>query len=40
MLVHGSNRRVFSIDAHAGMVVTGYAADGRQMMNRLVIIVI
>jgi 20S proteasome subunit alpha 7 len=34
MLVGGSNRRVFSIDAHVGLVVTGYAADGRQLVNR------
>lgn len=34
MLVSGSNRRVFPIDSHAGMVVTGYAADGRQLVNR------
>lgn len=34
MLVAGSNRRVFGIDAHVGAVVTGYAADGRQMVNR------
>jgi 20S proteasome subunit alpha 7 len=34
MLVEGSNRRVFGIDAHAGMAVTGYAADGRQIVNR------
>mmetsp|Transcript_23039 Transcript_23039/g.49867 ORF Transcript_23039/g.49867 Transcript_23039/m.49867 type:complete len:203 (-) Transcript_23039:435-1043(-) len=34
MLVPGSNRHVFGIDSHAGMVVTGYAADGRQVVNR------
>lgn len=34
MLVGGSNRGVFGIDGHAGMVVTGYAADGRQLVNR------
>lgn len=34
MLVAGSNRRVFGIDAHAGIAVTGYAADGRQIVNR------
>lgn len=33
MLVPGSNRRVFGVDAHVGMVVTGYAADGRQLVN-------
>lgn len=34
MLVEGSNRTVFGIDAHAGIAVTGYAADGRQIVNR------
>lgn len=34
MLVAGSNRRVFGIDSHAGIAVTGYAADGRQLVNR------
>lgn len=34
MLVPGSNRRVFGVDAHVGMAVTGYAADGRQLVNR------
>mmetsp|Transcript_21470 Transcript_21470/g.36341 ORF Transcript_21470/g.36341 Transcript_21470/m.36341 type:complete len:203 (+) Transcript_21470:154-762(+) len=34
MLVPGSNRRVFGVDARVGMAVTGYAADGRQIVNR------
>lgn len=34
MLVAGSNRRVFGVDSHCGMVVTGFPADGRQMVNR------
>lgn len=34
MLVSGSNRRVYSIDSHAGIAITGYAADGRQIVNR------
>jgi len=34
MLVSGSNRRVFSVDPRTGIVVTGYAADGRQIVNR------
>jgi 20S proteasome subunit alpha 7 len=34
MLVAGSNRRVFGIDSHAGIAVTGYAADGRPLINR------
>jgi 20S proteasome subunit alpha 7 len=33
MLVPGSNRRVFAVDSHAGIVVAGYAADGRQIVN-------
>ena len=34
MLVPGSNRRVFSVDSHVGIVVTGYSSDGRQIVNR------
>lgn len=34
MLVGGSNRRAFGVDAHAGIVVTGFPADGRQIVNR------
>lgn len=34
MLVAGSNRRAFGVDSHAGMVVTGLSADGRQLVNR------
>jgi 20S proteasome subunit alpha 7 len=34
MLVAGSNRCVFGVDRHSGMVVTGHAADGRQIVNR------
>jgi len=34
MLVPSSNRRVFSIDKHAGIVATGYQSDGRQIVNR------
>lgn len=34
MLVPGSNRRIFGVDAHVGIAVTGYAADGRQIVNR------
>eukprot|EP01036_Dinobryon_divergens_P029811 gene29811-38965_t len=34
MLVAGSNRRVFGVDVHAGIAITGYAADGRQIVNR------
>jgi len=34
MLVAGSNRRVFGIDSHAGISITGYAADGRQIIHR------
>ena len=34
MLVAGSNRRIFGIDAHAGICVTGNAADGRQIVHR------
>ena len=34
MLVAGSNRRIFSVDSHVGIAVTGFAADGRQIVNR------
>jgi 20S proteasome subunit alpha 7 len=34
MLVAGSNRRVFGVDTHAGVAVTGFSADGRQIVNR------
>lgn len=34
MLVPGSNRRIFGIDSNTGIAVTGYAADGRQIVNR------
>ena len=34
MLVTGSNRRGFGVDAHLGMVITGVSADGRQLVNR------
>mmetsp|Transcript_2729 Transcript_2729/g.2932 ORF Transcript_2729/g.2932 Transcript_2729/m.2932 type:complete len:269 (+) Transcript_2729:75-881(+) len=34
MLVPGSNRRVFPIDKHVGLVVAGYLADGKQIVSR------
>lgn len=34
MLVSGSNRRIFGIDEHCGIAVTGVTADGRQIVNR------
>ena len=34
MLVAGSNRRIFGLDSHAGIAVTGLSADGRQLVNR------
>lgn len=34
MLVAGSNRRIFGIDSHAGMAITGFTADGRQLVHR------
>ncbi len=34
MLVAGSNRRIFGVDAHAGIAVTGFVADGRQIVHR------
>jgi len=34
MLVRNSNRRIFNVDLHAGMAITGLAADARQIVNR------
>jgi 20S proteasome subunit alpha 7 len=34
MLVTGSNRRVFHADSHVGVAVTGFTADGRQIVHR------
>eukprot|EP01035_Chromulina_nebulosa_P020283 gene20283-26330_t len=34
MLVAGSNRRIFGVDSHAGIAITGYTADGRQLVHR------
>lgn len=34
MLVAGSNRRVFAADVHVGIAVTGFTADGRQLVHR------
>jgi len=33
MLVEGSNRRVFTIDKHSGMCLSGLMADARQVVN-------
>jgi len=33
MLVPGSNRRIFTIDRHIGVAVTGIAADGRKLAS-------
>lgn len=34
MLVAGSNRRMFGVTPRAGIAVTGFVADGRQVVNR------
>lgn len=34
LLVHGSNRRIFTVDKHVGIACTGTPADGRQLVNR------
>lgn len=34
MLLKTSNRRVATLDAHAGLALAGLAADGRQIVNR------
>ena len=33
LLMPGSNRRVFTIDEHLGMAVSGFGADGRKIAN-------
>lgn len=34
MLVPGSNRRIFGIDKRSSIAITGFVADGRQIVNR------
>jgi 20S proteasome subunit alpha 7 len=34
MLIPGSNRRIFNVDSHIGIAITGSSADGRQIINR------
>jgi len=34
MLVEGSNRRIFTVDYHCGITLSGLAADGKQIVNR------
>lgn len=34
MMVPGSNRRIFNVDSHVGMVVAGLVADGRTLVNK------
>ncbi len=34
MLVAGSNRRIFGVDSNAGIAITGFTADGRQLVHR------
>mmetsp|Transcript_13382 Transcript_13382/g.18292 ORF Transcript_13382/g.18292 Transcript_13382/m.18292 type:complete len:250 (-) Transcript_13382:30-779(-) len=34
MLVHGSNRRIQTVDKHAGIAYAGLCPDGRQIVNR------
>jgi 20S proteasome subunit alpha 7 len=34
MLVGGSNRRCYNIDNHIGVAITGFNADGRQLVHR------
>jgi len=33
MLLRTSNRRIFNVDKHAGMAITGLSADARQIVN-------
>jgi len=34
MLVNGSNRRIFGVNSKLGAVITGFPADGRQIIHR------
>lgn len=34
MLVPTSNRRIHTLDLHAGLALSGYAADARQLVNK------
>eukprot|EP00744_Colponema_vietnamica_P001093 GILI01001848.1.p1 GENE.GILI01001848.1~~GILI01001848.1.p1 ORF type:complete len:274 (+),score=82.46 GILI01001848.1:71-823(+) len=34
MLVEGTNRRVFSVDKHVGIAISGMVPDARQIVNR------
>lgn len=34
MLVEGSNRRIWTVDLHAGLAMSGLAADARQLANK------
>lgn len=34
MLLASSNRRIHTLDMHAGMTIAGLAADGRQLVNK------
>jgi len=34
MLVEGSNRRIFTVDTHAGVSLAGLAADAKQIVNK------
>mmetsp|Transcript_25067 Transcript_25067/g.54743 ORF Transcript_25067/g.54743 Transcript_25067/m.54743 type:complete len:250 (+) Transcript_25067:87-836(+) len=33
MMVEGSNRRIFNVDKHSGMAISGLMADARQVVN-------
>lgn len=34
MLAAGSNKRIFGVDSHCGIGITGFTADGRQIVHR------
>lgn len=36
LLLEGSNKRIFTVDKHAGVAFAGYAADGRPLSNMAV----
>merc|ERR1712070_1267366 len=33
LMVEGSNRRIFTVDKHTGMAISGLQADARQVVN-------
>lgn len=34
LVAHTTGRRIHSVDEHAGVAITGFVSDGRQIVNR------